>query len=88
MLIIPVYIITKHYSRPLLFVSNRTNRPDVPESLPVVHMRSEGTVVILPVCLSVCLSVPKLTSSKSLCSTNNTAYLTHNKGGEILGDFP
>ena len=41
--------------------------------------------VCLSICLSVCLSV--LACNKFICSTNNTTYLTHNKGMEFCGIF-
>ena len=34
--------------------------------------------------LSVCLSMPKLTCSKFICSTNDVAYLTHNEGVKFV----
>ena len=46
-------------------------------------MHSEGTVIVL----SVCLSVLKLARSKFICSTNDTTYLTHNKGVKFCGIF-
>ena len=51
--------------------------------LPSACMRSEGTVVIL----SVCLSVLKLACSKFIRSTNGTDYLTRKKRDNILWDF-
>ena len=53
-------------------------------SLPSAHMRSEGTVLGLCVCLSVTLY---LTSRMFVRLTNDTTYLTGNEGQKFRTVF-